>query len=164
MKNELNKFSLISLVENLNEVELNEIQPAAAEDALATFRNIGKGSKAAQQVAQDIVATMSRGGEAGEAIHIIGKGNNLIPAKNGGELLNALNAFTALFFTIFAAFVAVFFTAFAVLVATFLTFVAAFLNTLLVMGVNEPFEAAFPLKPFVLIRFELILLDEMIVY
>lgn len=94
MKNESNKFSLFSLVNIINESELNEIQPTAAEDALATFRNIGKGTKAAQQVAQDIVATMSRGGQAGEAIHIIGKGNNLVPVKNGSELLNALKAGT----------------------------------------------------------------------
>ena len=90
-----------TLVENkkvngiIEEQEINEINPVDAEDAAQTLKNIGTGGrKAATAIADDIVSTMSRGGEGGEAIHIIGKNNNLIPVADGNELLNALKSGT----------------------------------------------------------------------
>ena len=85
-----------TLIENkevnnlVDEEDLNEINPAAADDALATFKNLGGGGKTAKAVAQDIVATMSKGGASGEAIHIIGKNNNLKAVTSGDELIAAL--------------------------------------------------------------------------
>jgi hypothetical protein len=103
-ENLINKLKLMmsydmtkTLVENkevnnlVGDEELNEVNPVAAADATATLKNLSKGGKS---VAQDIVATMSRGGKEGEAIHIIGKNNNLIPVKDGNELLKALKAGT----------------------------------------------------------------------
>ena len=86
-----------TLIENkevnnlVDEEDLNEINPAAADDALATLKNLGGGGgKTAKAVAQDIVATMSKGGASGEAIHIIGKNNNLKAVTSGDELIAAL--------------------------------------------------------------------------
>jgi len=103
MKKQSNSFSLLSIIDkltkpNLNEVELNEINPVAAEDALATLKNLGTNSKgvvsqAAKTIAQDIVNTMSKGGQAGEAIHVI-KNNNLSAVTTGDELILALKAGT----------------------------------------------------------------------
>ena len=103
-ENLINKIKLMmfydmgkTLIENkevnnlVNEEELNEIEPVSVVDAGATLKNLGKGGKS---IAQDIVSTMSRGGKEGEAIHIIGKNNNLIPVKDGNELLKALKAGT----------------------------------------------------------------------
>jgi hypothetical protein len=103
-ENLINKLKLMmsydmtkTLVENkeinnlIEEEDLNEVNPVATADAAATLKNLGRGGK---NIAQDIVATMSRGGKEGEAIHIIGKNNNLIPVKDGNELLNALKAGT----------------------------------------------------------------------
>ena len=103
MKKQSNSFSLLSIIDkltkpNLNEVELNEINPVAVEDAAATLKNLGTNSKgvatsAAKAIAQDIVNTMSKGGQAGEAIHII-KNNNLSAVTTGDELISALKAGT----------------------------------------------------------------------
>jgi hypothetical protein len=82
-----------NLLEDEDE-DINEINPAAADDALATLKNLGKGGKTSKAIAQDIVATMSKGGKEGEAIHIIGKNNNLVPVTTGDELLVALKAGT----------------------------------------------------------------------
>ena len=106
-ENLINKMKLMmsydmtkTLIENkeinnlIGDEDLNEINPASADDALATLKNLGKGSKTAKAVAQDIVATMSKGGASGEAIHIIGKNNNLKAVTTGDELLAALKAGT----------------------------------------------------------------------
>ena len=106
-ENLINKMKLMmsydmtkTLIENkeinnlIGDEDLNEINPASADDALATLKNLGKGSKTAKAVAQDIVATMSKGGSSGEAIHIIGKNNNLKAVTTGDELLAALKAGT----------------------------------------------------------------------
>jgi cell division protein FtsB len=103
MKKQSNSFSLLSIIDkltkpNLNEAELNEINPVAAEDALATLKNLGTNSKgvatsAAKAIAQDIVNTMSKGGQAGEAIHVI-KNNNLSVVTTGDDLILALKAGT----------------------------------------------------------------------
>jgi hypothetical protein len=106
-ENLINKMKLMmsydmtkTLIENkeinnlIEDENLNEINPAAADDALATLKNLGKGGKTAKAVAQDIVATMSKGGSSGEAIHIIGKNNNLKAVTTGDELLAALKAGT----------------------------------------------------------------------
>jgi len=106
-ENLINKIKLMmfydmgkTLIENkedynlIEQSELNEVNPVAAEDALSTLKNLGKGGKSAKAVAQDIVATMSRGGVEGEAIHIIGKDNNIKAVTNGDELLVALKAGT----------------------------------------------------------------------
>ena len=106
-ENLINKMKLMmsydmtkTLIENkeinnlIGDEDLNEINPAAADDALATLKNLGKGGKTAKAVAQDIVATMSSGGVSGEAIHIIGKNNNLKAVTSGDELLTALAAGT----------------------------------------------------------------------
>lgn len=106
-ENLINKMKLMmsydmtkTLIENkeinnlIEDENLNEITPAAADDALATLKNLGGGSKTAKAVAQDIVATMSKGGLSGEAIHIIGKNNNLKAVTSGDELLAALKAGT----------------------------------------------------------------------
>ena len=103
MKKQSNSLSLLSIIDkltkpNLNEAELNEINPVAAEDALATLKNLGTNSKgvatsAAKAIAQDIVNTMSKGGQAGEAIHVI-KNNNLSAVTTGDDLILALKAGT----------------------------------------------------------------------
>ena len=89
-----------TLIENkevnnlVDEEDINEVTAAAADDVLATFTNLSRGGKSAKTIAQDIVATMSRGGVEGEAIHIIGKNNNLKAVTSGDELLTALAAGT----------------------------------------------------------------------
>ena len=101
-ENLINKIKLMmfydmgkTLIENkevndlIDEEELNEIDPVSIEKSGATLKNLGKGGKS---VAQDIIATMSKGGSSGEAIHIIGTNNNLKAVTSGDELLVALKS------------------------------------------------------------------------
>jgi len=73
--------------------ELNEVNPVAAADAAATFRNLGGLTKSGEKVAKEIITSMNRGG--GDAIHIL-QNNNLVAlgAKDGGKLIKALEAGT----------------------------------------------------------------------
>jgi len=82
--------TLIENKETNNLVEDETIDEQGS--ALATLKNLGKGSKTAKAVAQDIVATMSKGGPSGEAIHIIGTNNNIKAVTSGDELLVALKS------------------------------------------------------------------------
>ena len=104
-ENLINKIKLMmfydmgkTLIENkevnnlVDEEDINELTPATGDNALATLKNLGKGGKTAKAVAQDIVTKMSSGGVSGEAIHIIGKNNNLKAVTSGDELLVALKS------------------------------------------------------------------------
>ena len=101
-ENLINKIKLMmfydmgkTLIENkevndlIDKEEINEVNPVSVADAAATLKNLGKGGKS---IAQDIIATMSKGGSSGEAIHIIGTNNNIKAVTSGDELLVALKS------------------------------------------------------------------------
>ena len=73
--------------------ELNEVNPVAASDAAATFKNIGGLAKSGENVAKEIITSMNRGG--GDAIHIL-QNNNLVALgpKDGAKLIKALETGT----------------------------------------------------------------------
>ena len=105
-ENLINKIKLMmfydmgkTLIENkevndlIDEEEINEVNPVAAADAAATFRNLGGLTKSGEKVAKEIITSMNRGG--GDAIHIL-QNNNLVAlgTKDGGKLIKALEAGT----------------------------------------------------------------------